>query len=87
MHVWFPPHQTQAPPPETKSAVDVSTVALPVADRVECLRNVCNQRLKFEVEYGLKRGTTDNTYVLLVRLLEQVFKSLQLVDHAVFHTG
>lgn len=38
-----------------------------MVDGVICLRNVCNQRLKFEVEYGLKRGTTDNTYVVTVR--------------------
>ncbi len=57
----------QAPPTEAASdPVDVKTAALTVADGVVCLRNVCNERLKFEIEYGLKRGTTDNTYVLLV---------------------
>jgi hypothetical protein len=32
------------------------------------LRGVCNERLKFEIEYGLKRGTTDNSYIVRVRI-------------------
>ena len=31
------------------------------------LRHVCKRRLKMEVEYGLKRGTTDNSYLTQVR--------------------
>lgn len=60
----------QAPPEVAAEPVDVVTVALPVVDGVICLRNVCNQRLKFEVEYGLKRGTTDNTYAMAVCLYD-----------------
>jgi hypothetical protein len=41
-------------------------VVLSVSDRTTLLRGVCNQRLKFEIEYGLKRGTTNNTYVIKV---------------------
>jgi hypothetical protein len=33
------------------------------------LRGVCNERLKFAIEYGNKRGTTENTYVVKVRPL------------------
>ena len=29
-----------------------------------CLRGATSARLKVEVEYGLKRGTTDNCYLL-----------------------
>lgn len=39
---------------------------MPLNDRVTVLRGVCNERLKFEVEYGLRRGTTDNSYVFKV---------------------
>lgn len=40
---------------------------LPLSEQTTLLRGVCNQRFKFEVEYGLKRGTSDNCYVTRVR--------------------
>lgn len=33
-----------------------------LAEGVEMVRCVCQERLKFEVEYGMQRGTTDNSY-------------------------
>lgn len=41
----------------------------PVTKHVTTFRSICTQRLKFEIEYGLKRGTTDNCYVIQVRTL------------------
>ena len=41
--------------------------ALKLTERVTLLRGICNDRFKFEVEYGLKRGTSDNCYVVRVR--------------------
>ena len=41
--------------------------AVPLNDRVTMLRGVCNERLKFEIEYGLRRGTTDNSYIVKVQ--------------------
>ena len=58
----------QAPPKKEQVPVD-GVQAVRVSDRTTLLRGVCNQRFKFEVEYGLKRGTTDNCYVTRVRFL------------------
>ena len=33
---------------------------------VTAMRGICNERLKIDVEYGLKRGTTDNSYLIKV---------------------
>lgn len=55
----------QAPPPAEKVPVDgVQTLRL--SEQTTLLRGVCNRRFKFEVEYGLKRGTSDNCYVTRV---------------------
>lgn len=37
-----------------------------VARDVRVLRGVCSQRLKYEIEYNLKRGTTDNSYLISI---------------------
>jgi hypothetical protein len=41
-------------------------VCLPVTKAIKCLRGVCNERLKYEVEYSLKKGTSENSYLLQV---------------------
>jgi len=41
--------------------------ALRLSEHTTLLRGICNQRFKYEVEYGLKRGTSDNCYVTRVR--------------------
>lgn len=41
-------------------------VALPVTKDVTLLRGVCKERLKYEIEYALKRGTTENAYLINV---------------------
>ena len=57
----------QAPEEEV---VKVDSVrALEVMPGLHLLRGACNSRLKFEVEYNLRRGTTDNCYLLQVRWL------------------
>ena len=43
----------------------VETVRL--SQSITLLRGVCNGRFKFAIEYGNKRGTTENTYVIKVR--------------------
>ncbi len=40
-----------------------------VAPGLHVVRNSCCTRLKYEVEYGLKRGTTDNCYIFTVTIL------------------
>ncbi|GMH33349.1 hypothetical protein BSKO_01183 [Bryopsis sp. KO-2023] len=35
-----------------------------VAPGVLCFRATCRQRLKFAIQYGLQRGTTDNSYLV-----------------------
>ena len=39
-------------------------IALPVAEQLICLRCLSPQRLRFEVEYGLERGTTANSFLV-----------------------
>lgn len=41
-------------------------VCLPVTSNIKCLRGVCNERLKYEVEYSLKKGTSENSYLIKV---------------------
>jgi len=58
----------QAPPKEPPVKTEGVEV-LSVSRAVVMLRGVCNERLKFAIEYGNKRGTTENTYVVKVRPL------------------
>lgn len=51
------------PPPEPKVEIE-GVVVLPVVSGIKCLRGVCNERLKYEVEYSLKKGTSENSYLL-----------------------
>ncbi|MYJ60255.1 MAG: flavin oxidoreductase, partial [Synechococcus sp. SB0672_bin_6] len=39
-------------------------VTLPVADQLLCLRGLSPERLRFEVEYGLERGTSTNSFLI-----------------------
>ena len=39
-------------------------VTLPVADQLLCLRGLSPERLRFEVEYGLERGTSTNSFFI-----------------------
>ena len=52
----------RAPTGDAKSASQVHISAL--ADGVQIVRCVCQERLKFEVEYGMQRGSTDNSYIV-----------------------
>ncbi len=48
--------------------MDVSYSVYGIAPNVKLLHGVCRaERLKYEVEYGLKRGTSDNSYLITVR--------------------
>ncbi|KXZ51271.1 hypothetical protein GPECTOR_13g758 [Gonium pectorale] len=54
-----------APAQPTVEQLDVDYLVTPVAPNVRLLRATCRaERLKYEVEYGLKRGTTDNSYLI-----------------------
>ena len=55
----------QGPPKKEQVPTD-GVDTLPVSSTVTMLRHVCKRRLKMEVEYGLKRGTTDNSYLIQV---------------------
>ena len=39
-------------------------VTLPVADQLLCLRGLSPERLRFEMEYGLERGTSANSFFI-----------------------
>ena len=41
--------------------------AVRLSPSITMLRGVCNGRFKFAIEYGNKRGTTENIYVIKVR--------------------
>ena len=57
----------QAPPSAPKVKIE-GVEAVPISKSVTLLRGICNERLKIDIEYGLKRGTTDNSYLVRVRL-------------------
>ena len=48
-----------APPPST----DRRVIRLPLEPGLLCLRGLSTRRLRFEVEYGLERGTTANSFL------------------------
>ncbi len=47
----------------TPSASDRRVITLPVEPGLLCLRGLSPRRLRFEVEYGLERGTTANSFL------------------------
>jgi flavorubredoxin/flavin reductase (DIM6/NTAB) family NADH-FMN oxidoreductase RutF len=65
-----PPPQTppsgnskqEAPPKVPEVETKVYEETLPNSDNIQLSKCVTTQRLKFEVEYALKRGTSDNVY-------------------------
>ena len=58
---------TNAVPSETGSvaaaATDRSVIVLPIDPGLTCLRGLSPRRLRFEVEYGLERGTSANSFL------------------------
>ena len=50
----------RVPVERTTDAVFTDTLS----EGVQVVRCVCQERLKFEVEYGMQRGTTDNSYIV-----------------------
>ena len=40
-----------------------SVIALPIEPGLTCLRGLSPRRLRFEVEYGLERGTSANSFL------------------------
>ena len=61
----------QAPPKPAKVKIE-GMQAVALTKSVTVLRGICNERLKVDVEYNLKRGTTDNSYLIKVLTLDQV---------------
>jgi len=64
-----PPSQTQssgnskeASPEAPEVQTKVYEETMPNSDNIQLFKCVTTQRLKFEVEYALKRGTSDNVY-------------------------
>lgn len=53
------------PPPDPEVDVFVKTIQLDGNTRI--LQCYCKSHLRFEPEYGLKRGTTTNCYLIQVR--------------------
>eukprot|EP00250_Pteridium_aquilinum_P010849 c19673_g1_i1 orf=167-2293(+) len=74
-----PPDQLQA---TSKKNIDYQIVD--ITTNTSSLRGCSLDRLKFEVEYGLKRGTTDNSYIIkatdtaLIDVPDENFKDLFL---------
>ncbi|KIZ03340.1 hypothetical protein MNEG_4613, partial [Monoraphidium neglectum] len=52
--------------PATVAVTTEGVAAFPVTRDVTLLRGSCNERLKYEIEYALKRGTTENAYLISV---------------------
>ncbi|MEA5410748.1 diflavin flavoprotein [Synechococcus sp. BA-120 BA3] len=54
---------TTSPSAATPSTSDRRVITLPVEPGLLCLRGLSPRRLRFEVEYGLERGTTANSFL------------------------
>ena len=62
MDVTTPPSAAM-PPHAQASASDRRVIQLPLEEGLLCLRGLSPRRLRFEVEYGLERGTTANSFL------------------------
>ncbi|WP_216900813.1 diflavin flavoprotein [Synechococcus sp. CCY 9618] len=49
----------------TPTETDRRVISLPIEPGLLCLRGLSPRRLRFEVEYGLERGTTANSFLFL----------------------
>ncbi len=49
--------------PLQPAAADRRVLVLPVEPGLVCLRGLSPRRVRFEVEYGLERGTTANSFL------------------------
>jgi flavorubredoxin/flavin reductase (DIM6/NTAB) family NADH-FMN oxidoreductase RutF len=47
----------------TAASTDRSVIVLPIDPGLSCLRGLSPRRLRFEVEYGLERGTSANSFL------------------------
>ena len=52
-----------SPEPGTAKAQGRRVIVLPIEPGLLCLRGLSPSRLRFEVEYGLERGTTANSFL------------------------
>lgn len=52
-----------AAPATAAAAADRRVIVLPIESGLVCLRGLSPNRLRFEVEYGLERGTTANAFL------------------------
>jgi flavorubredoxin/flavin reductase (DIM6/NTAB) family NADH-FMN oxidoreductase RutF len=65
----MPNTPTRAPSPAAANTAEASApaerrvIALPLEPGLICLRGLSPKRLRFEVEYGLERGTTANSFL------------------------
>lgn len=80
-------HTITANPPdksETTARKDIEFQTINITKDTLSLRGCSFERLKFEVEYALKRGTTDNSYIIkgveiaLIDVPDEIFKDLYL---------
>jgi flavorubredoxin/flavin reductase (DIM6/NTAB) family NADH-FMN oxidoreductase RutF len=55
---------TGAPAGDTGPTAERRLIALPIDPGLTCLRGLSPRRLRFEVEYGLERGTTANAFLI-----------------------
>ena len=57
------PDPSAAAAPAALNSVDRSVITLPIDPGLTCLRGLSPRRLRFEVEYGLERGTCVNSFL------------------------
>ncbi len=43
---------------------ELKVISIPIEEGFVCLRGLSPKRLRFEIEYGLERGTTSNTFLI-----------------------
>jgi len=63
LHPSAPLQDTPAPTAGSPEAAGRRVIALPLEPGLVCLRGLSPRRLRFEVEYGLERGTTANSFL------------------------
>jgi flavorubredoxin/flavin reductase (DIM6/NTAB) family NADH-FMN oxidoreductase RutF len=58
-----PPAAASGSTAPTNRSADRSVIVLPIDPGLTCLRGLSPRRLRFEVEYGLERGTSANSFL------------------------
>ncbi len=66
---------------KTQEVDGLEVVKIPIESNLLCLRGLSPKRLRFELEYGLERGSTDNSFLFKINSLEESLPNRGILVH------